>query len=56
MQLEKWDAYALKRYSFTLHNTNTYFTSATILLSVAIIAASVAINIQTIGHLWLPRS
>jgi hypothetical protein len=29
---------------------------AYILLSVAIIAASVAINIQTIGHLWLPRS
>ena len=56
MQTERLDAYALKRYAFTLQNTNSYFTSATIILSLAIIATSIAINFLTISNIWLPRS
>jgi hypothetical protein len=50
------DAFALKRYAFTLHHTNSYFTFATILLSAAIVAVSIYLNIQTISHIWLLRS
>jgi hypothetical protein len=45
MRVAKFDAYALKHYAFTIHKTNTYFTFATILISLTIITVSIVISL-----------
>lgn len=54
MGLEQYDPYAIKSYSFTVRKTNHFFSCPTVLLSIIIVGLSVAININTVRHLWLP--
>ena len=56
MKIEQMDAYALRTYSFSVRKTNSYFSLATVLLSLLIMALSFFINLDTLSHLWLPLS
>jgi hypothetical protein len=56
MKIEELDAFAIKRYSFALGKTNSYFTCSTVILSILILAASVYLNYATVSHLWIPSS
>lgn len=38
-----------------VNSTNNHFTLATILLSIAIVALSLCLNLNTLSHLWLPK-
>ena len=53
MAVEDYDAYALKSYSFAVRKTSSYFSLGTLVLSIAIIAAAILINMQVVSHIWL---
>lgn len=55
MKLAEADFFAIKSYSFAVRKTNSFFSLATVLLSLAIITTSILINFSTVSHLWLPR-
>ncbi len=54
MVLEEYDSYAIKSYSFAVQKTNTFFSLPTVLLSFAILVASLLLNFNTLSHLWIP--
>lgn len=54
MGLEDYDLYAIKSYSFTVRKTNSFFSLPTVLLSLSVFVIAVAINFNTVKHLWLP--
>ncbi len=56
MRIEEIDAYALRTYSFSVRKTNSYFSLATVLLSLLIMALAFLVNLDTLSHLWLPVS
>jgi hypothetical protein len=56
MRIEEIDAYALRTYSFSVRKTNSYFSLATVLLSLLIMALAFLVNLDALSHLWLPAS
>ena len=56
MNVHNLDVFTLRKHSFTVRKTASYFTLPTILLSLAIIVASFLLSQDTLTHLWLPRA
>ena len=55
-QLEELDPSSIDAIEFNIKNVKKYTSIITIFISICVIALSIALNIDSISQIWIPRS